>query len=216
MREAPACVCTSVWSVFPQERLLGNELDQSEALPVSGHPPALCSAPLLAPGREPPPHGFPAVVKGLGTFRGGFAKIVRYGEIFCVRVMLVKRRGLQPCLKPGRASAGTVPASHTVLLTRRRPDRQQPCCGERSGALRSPDFQIRVAGAVFACVRMTWTKFLRGVGLDHHHHSFLLTLARVWAPAVSGGNLCQGTGLSWYVCHAVLQTGDAREGVRPR
>lgn len=165
--------------MFPQERLLGNELDQSEVLPVSGHPPALCSAPLLAPGREPPPHGFPAVVKGLGTFRGGFAKIVRYGEIFCVRVMLVKRRDLQPCLKPGRASAGTVPASHTVLLTRRRPDRQQPCCGERSGALRSPDFQIRVAGAVFACVRMTWTKFLRGVGLDHHHHSFLLTLARV-------------------------------------
>lgn len=138
------CVRTSVLIVFPQERLLGNKLDQSEVL-IDGRAfaarcsllaaiPLHCAAQLPALGWELPPHDFPVIAKGLGTFRGGSAKILCYSEIFRSRVMLVERRGLQACLKPSRASAGTVPASHTALLTWRRPDRQQPCCSNAAGS----------------------------------------------------------------------------------
>jgi len=134
--------------------------------------------------------------------------------------MLVKGRGSWGCLKPGRASGGTVPAAHAALLTRRHPDRQQPCCSRAAGSGQGlseaqTSKYVWWGGCIWACVNDV-DKAPPGDRSRPPPSLFFLTLARVWAPAARGGNLCQGTGLSWYARHAVPQTGDAREGVQPR
>lgn len=67
--------------------------------------------------------------------------------------MLVKRRGLQACLEPGRVSSGTMPASHTALLMLLHPDLLLQRRGEQLETLPSPDLQIRRHRGVFGlCV----------------------------------------------------------------
>lgn len=134
----------SVLSVFSQESLLGNELDESE-VPIGGRA-LLPSAPGWRPSSCPAQlssqrwrqnllctNSLPSL-KAWGPFWGAFVKMLVYGEVFCGRVTVMKRRDSQACSEPGRASPGTVPDSHTALLTQRHPDQQQPCCSGAAGS----------------------------------------------------------------------------------